>query len=688
MTRFFAAGFLEDSDDVAVVNPMACIPKEELDKHRIITDCRASGVNDYITKTPPVSLPAAADVFACLYASGHMVETDFKDHFYHFMVSEKDRKYLGVRRPHGGKVQRYTRPPMGVKTSPHICCSTTAAWEDELVKQPPFCGILTANLPAQPEYDPALPYLYRKDASGKIAASTAVYVDDCLANARDRAQGMKAIRRIVSYGGSWGFLCKYSKLKGPRQSNRTFHGFELDTREHKGGPRARLRPKPRAAAKLLVATALACGASINRRLLAQVVGKLLSLAPAVPHGVTFLRRLWDSLHALQLSPDQRPGRRYDVMVPLDREHRRDLDWWHVALKDTTGTYLMRNKDVRLRVHYTDGSGYGTGGCGYEFTTAKLPEVSYFSGLWKQEVTSMSSNWKELRTILNALRRERLTAQHEQRRTSLWRTRIFHMTDNLVSECILTKGASHSPRLQQLLREIALELRLQQCDLVPIHVAGTRLIAQGTDGLSRGQMHAGIMDGNVEDVNAFNPLAQQPRPITQPLREWVKRYGHGTELWDPVTWEPQNIRGKHTIWMPPPLLARDALLIFLRQRMIAPTTTTATFLLPRRFTAPWRRLIRKFDITVVKAGNGDHWKATEFEPLIVAHCPPWSPSLQVRTSERRSRGRLGAARTTTLTRSNAAGAETTSNYTRHYDASTASSPSRRLVTIKQARFLRA
>ena len=38
---------------------------------------------------------------------------------------------------------------------------------------------------------------------------------------------------------------------------------------------------------------------------------------------------------------------------------------------------------------------------------------------------MTSNWKELKTILAALRRERLNAIKEKRRTALWRTRIFH-----------------------------------------------------------------------------------------------------------------------------------------------------------------------------------------------------------------------------------------------------------------------
>ena len=130
---------------------------------------------------------------------------------------------------------------------------------------------------------------------------------------------------------------------------------------------------------------------------------------------------------------------------------------------------------------------------------------------------MTSNWKELRSILIALRKERVKADNAGVRTPLWRTRIYHLTDNLVSESILTKGTSSSPKLQQLLREIALEQQLQQCDLIPMHVAGKRLIYQGTDGLSRGQKNAGSLSGDVTDVRGYNPLATAPAPIPGPLQ---------------------------------------------------------------------------------------------------------------------------------------------------------------------------
>ena len=95
----FTVGFLEKGE-VVVNNPIAFVPKKEVGKGRIIIDMLRSGVNTSLP-SPPVSLPRINEVLASLYPRAWMVETDFADHFYHFLVDPKDRKYLGLQRPHG-----------------------------------------------------------------------------------------------------------------------------------------------------------------------------------------------------------------------------------------------------------------------------------------------------------------------------------------------------------------------------------------------------------------------------------------------------------------------------------------------------------------------------------------------------------------------------------------------------------
>jgi hypothetical protein len=63
--------------------------------------------------------------------------------------------------------------------------------------------------------------------------------------------------------------------------------------------------------------------------------------------------------------------------------------------------------------------------------------------------------------------------------------VFYFTDNEVTYKICKKGSSKTLSLHILVEQLkALELTLG-CRLEFIHVSGTTMITQGTDGLSRG-----------------------------------------------------------------------------------------------------------------------------------------------------------------------------------------------------------
>ena len=630
--RFESCGFVESGKGIVVTNPLAYVPKKTAGIGRVIVDMKRGQVNAHLTANYPVVYPRIEDVGRRLYPGAWLFETDFKDMFYHFPVHPDDRPYLGVRKPFDSGYVRFKRLPMGAATSPYHCSRLTYIWQDELHRRAPYAGKWSVNLPGVDGYDPGLPMLSRRDTrDGSPAADDFLYVDDALGIAPTRERAVQALRTLVVHGGSYGFVMKYKKIKDPAQSQRSFNGFDIETRPEYGGPMIQLREEVRDATLSLVDALLAERSSmqrdgISRRRLAQVVGKLQSLCPAVPHGTTFLRRLYDSVHCLHLPPEQRPGTDYECAVWLDKEHWKDVQWWSTALREHSGYRLLTNRDVHTRIHFTDGSGTGTGGCAHDFRGA-LPEVSFFSGLWDKAAASMTSNWKELRSILIALRRERTEAARQGRESPLRQCRIYHATDNMVSESILARGTSTAPPLQQLMREIAYELMVQQCALIPVHVAGKRLIAQGTDGLSRGQTAVGTMSGDTDDVQAYNPLGGGLPDLPPALRRWCRaRYGEQPHLREPDDWTADNVKGNDTLFYPHPLLARDALMSFRRHRMLAPSTTAATFLLPRRLHSQWQRQLRGFSVTVIPAGAGAHWPATEFEALVVARAERWTPRL--------------------------------------------------------------
>ena len=106
------------------------------------------------------------------------------------------------------------------------------------------------------------------------------------------------------------------------------------------------------------------------------------------------------------------------------------------------------------------------------------------------------------------------------------------TDNSTAEAAFFKGTSSS----ELLFELILRLRKIEmtglCNIYMIHVAGTRMINQGTDGLSRGDKTSGVMSG--ESMLSFVPLHLTAIDRSVSLKNWLVDLFAGEELRDRET----------------------------------------------------------------------------------------------------------------------------------------------------------
>jgi hypothetical protein len=95
------------------------------------------------------------------------------------------------------------------------------------------------------------------------------------------------------------------------------------------------------------------------------------------------------------------------------------------------------------------------------------------------------------------------------------------TDNSTAEAAFFKGTSTSEKLFNLvLRLRKIEMK-GQLFIHLIHVAGTRMIWSGVDGLSRGDHNGGVMAG--EDMLSFVPLSQSAAERSSSLLPWVKKW---------------------------------------------------------------------------------------------------------------------------------------------------------------------
>jgi hypothetical protein len=161
--------------------------------------------------------------------------------------------------------------------------------------------------------------------------------------------------------------------------------------------------------------------------------------------------------------------------------------------------------------------------------------------------------------------------------------VFLFTDNSVSDAVNSEALFHL-----VVRLYKLEMT-HMCKIELVHVAGTRMIRQGTDGLSRGDMYEGVMKGESMfsfiplhlSMFLFIPLHLNAFARSDTLEEWIGSWAGGCreeevetlslEGWferghdvlrsrridGGKTWIPRYKAGTF-IWAPPPGVARFAI----------------------------------------------------------------------------------------------------------------------------------
>ena len=112
----------------------------------------------------------------------------------------------------------------------------------------------------------------------------------------------------------------------------------------------------------------------------------------------------------------------------------------------------------------------------------LPSVRYRK---TPHLSEDSSNFREFQNQI-----ETLELEHDS--GNLDNLEVFVCTDNEVTEQAFYKGNSKSPQLFELVLRLRKLQQFAGCKLYVIHVAGTRMIEQGTDGLSRELLYEGLL----------------------------------------------------------------------------------------------------------------------------------------------------------------------------------------------------
>jgi hypothetical protein len=166
----------------------------------------------------------------------------------------------------------------------------------------------------------------------------------------------------------------------------------------------------------------------------------------------------------------------------------------------------------------------------------------------------------------------------------------------------------------------------------IHVSGRRMIAQGTDGLSRADHSRGVMQGRA--MTAYVPLHIDPLDREPRLKGWLEDVTRSMcpTFLRPSGWYEEGHGLGTFIWTPPPAAAEVVVEQLGLARMKRPEAMHIVAV-PRVMTGRWRKHLTRGTDFYLKVDWSDVWPLDEmFEPLLIFVCVPYrtdDPKLEER-----------------------------------------------------------
>jgi hypothetical protein len=675
-------GYLSSGFVVNLLHYFA-VPKGEADI-RVVFNGTSCGLNDALW-SPNFYLPTARTVGNLLTLSTWMADVDFGDMFHNFPMDERLLKYSGVDvAPLVSFLQegnyspsqtsafwvRWNRLFMGMKPSPYNSVRYYY-WGEEFVRGDPSAvdnpmryDRVILNLPCTETYDPCLPKVMKwNDNAQAVAGDVGTFIDDGRLCGHSKENCHAVHRRFASRFQYLGTQDAPRKYRPPSQNSAgawTGCIFKIESSTISKTVSQAKWDKGKEIVKSLLDKCLEVEGgrpSIDHKSLEKQTGFLNHLAMTFEDTTPFLKGFYLTLNSWRRCRDQEGWKIADnrwsaylfgrwekgsisqaeldnsLAANRDPDAPQNVTAAPRLIEDLKALMAMFKSDsppmVRLRSRrivtiiygFGDASGTGLGAtftCGSGFT--------FRIGVWGSEEFDESSNWKEFTNIVESLEEEAATGNLDD-------SEVFMFTDNSTVEACAHKGSSSSPKLLSLIVRLRALGTKHGIKIHIFHVAGTRMIAQGTDGVSRGYLALGIMAG--EAMCSFIPIHQTASERSPKLVEWIKDWsGSDSIVLDPMGWfekghdivgwnkgidgfeRPTISSGNTYIWFPPPFAAEFAL-AEMRKARIKRQTATHIFVCPRLCTSLWmKQLYKAADIVFEVPVGTPEWPKEMHEPLLI------------------------------------------------------------------------
>jgi len=287
-------------------------------------------------------------------------------------------------------------------------------------------------------------------------------------------------------------------------------------------------------------------------------------------------------------------------------------------------HLMRHKEppkipVRPTKSLTTYLVSDASGSGYGATLWTQGDKSFVAthGGWTEELSKASSNEREAyNLILNV--EAAITNVYMERGAKL-----FVFTDNMVSERCFDSERSKSKGLHTLVMKMHDLLMQGQIFAHFGWILGEPMKRQGGDGLSRGDLNSGVLQG--DHYLSHIPLAENAFSRHPPLKSWLKDVLPGDDwiFLEEKDWYRQayrDPRGKY-VWLPAPCVADACLEQVCEVKHIHPDSIHI-FICPSIMTYNWRKQLQKLSNIQTKVKQGSPiWPIDMLEPVTISLISP-------------------------------------------------------------------